>query len=140
MGGIEGAGWKLVYDDVRSDFWKAVEADKKLVDLTYSIGLKVKEDDGTIADVRYGGPAQKAGVAPGVKLIAVNGRQFTPTVLREAVAKTASAEKPMELLLKNGEYYETRRVEYGGGERYPHLVRVEGTEDVLARIIAAKSR
>lgn len=138
LGGIENGGWKLVYDGVRSDFWKAVETDRKWVDLTYSVGLKVKEEDGTIVDVRYGGPAQKAGVAPGVKLIAVNGRQFTPTVLREAVAKTATDAKPIELLLKNGDYYETHRVEYRGGEKYPHLVRVDGTEDLLSAIITPK--
>ena len=45
-------GGSSSYDDVRSEFWKAVEEDHKVVDLTYSIGLKVKED-GTIADVRY---------------------------------------------------------------------------------------
>jgi len=135
LGGIERAGWKLVYDGVRSDFWSAVEQDRKLAaDLSYSIGLKVK-DDGTIADVAYGGPAQKAGIAPAVKLIAVNSRQFTPTVLREAVQKTATDAKPIELLIRNGEYYETHRVEYRGGERYPHLVRDPGTPDLLSEIL-----
>ena len=140
LGGIENAGWKLVYDGVRSDFWKAVEADRKLVDLTYSIGLKVKEEDGAVADVRYGGPAQSAGIPPQVKLIAVNGRQYTPTILREAVAKTATAAKPIELLVKTGDYYETHRVEYTGGEKYPHLVRVEGKEDLLSAIVAAQAK
>ena len=112
---------------MRSDFWKAVEEDTKIVDLSYSIGLKVKQEDGTIIDVAYGGPAQKAGVPPSVKLIAVNNRQFTPTVLREAVQKTASDGKPLELLIKTGEYYETHRVDYHGGERYPHLVRDAAT-------------
>jgi predicted metalloprotease with PDZ domain len=103
----------------------------------YSLGIRVKEDDGTISDVRYGGPAQKAGVTPATKLIAVNGRQFTPTVLRETVAKTASDTKPVELLVKTGEYYETHRVEYRGGEKYPHLIRGEG-EDLLSQIIKPK--
>jgi predicted metalloprotease with PDZ domain len=139
LGGITRSGWKLTYDDVRSDFWKAVEEDHKVVDLTYSIGLKVKED-GAIADVRFGGAAQKAGVAPSTKLIAVNGRQYSPTVIRETVAKTVTEAKPIELLIKNGEYYETRRFEYQGGEKYPHLSRVEGTEDVLTKIISAKTK
>jgi predicted metalloprotease with PDZ domain len=139
LGGIENGGWKLVYDGNRSDFWKAMEADRKLVDLTYSIGLKVNED-GAIQDVRFGGPAQRAGIAPAVKLIAVNGRQYTPTVLREAVARTATDPKPLELLLKNGEYYETRRVEYAGGEKYPHLVRAEGREDLLTAIGEPKAK
>ena len=83
----------------------------------------------------YGGPAQKAGIAPAVKLIAVNNRQFNPTVLREAVQKTATDAKPLELLIKTGEYYEVHRVDYHGGERYPHLVRDTGTPDLLSEIV-----
>jgi predicted metalloprotease with PDZ domain len=139
LGGIEASGWKLVYDGVRSDFWRASEDDRKETDLSYSIGLKVRED-GTIADVQYGGPAQKGGVAPAVKLIAVNNRQFTPTVLREAVAATASSDKLLELLIKTGEFYEVHRVDYRGGEKYPHLVQDPGKPDLLSEIIKAQAK
>jgi predicted metalloprotease with PDZ domain len=135
LGGIQRSGWKLVYDGVRSDFWKAYEDRHKFTDLTYSLGLKARED-GTLQDVLYGGPAQKAGVAPSVKLIAVNGRQFTPTVLREAVA----AAKPVELLLKDGEFYKSYRIAYTGGERYPHLVRDGASPDLLTAITSPRSR
>ena len=135
LGGIEGGGWQLVYDAHRSDFWKSYEDDGKLADLSYSIGLKVKED-GSIIDVAYGGPAQKAGIPPSVKLIAVNRRQFSPTVLRDAVAAAA----PVELLIKTGEYYETHRVDYRDGERYPHLVRDTGRPDLLSEIIKPRAR
>jgi Predicted protease with the C-terminal PDZ domain len=50
LGGVENGGWKLTYNGVRSEFWKANEERRKLIDLTYSIGLKVKED-GTITDI-----------------------------------------------------------------------------------------
>jgi predicted metalloprotease with PDZ domain len=132
LGGVEGSGWKLAYDSIRSDFWKDNEEDRKIMDLSYSIGLTVTED-ATVGDVVYGGAAQKAGISPAVKLIAVNGRQFTPTVLREAVADT-SAGKPVELLIKTGEFYETHRIDYRGGERYPHLVRDESKPDLLTAI------
>jgi predicted metalloprotease with PDZ domain len=135
LGGIQKSGWKLVYDNVRSDFWKAYEDKKKFTDLTYSIGLLVKED-ATLVDVLYGGPAQKAGVTPAVKLIAVNGRQFTPTVLREAIATM----KPLDLMVKDGEFYRVFRVDYTGGEKYPHLVRNESEPDLLSAIIAGKAK
>ena len=138
LGGIERSGWKLTYDGVRSDFWKAREETRKIIDLTYSIGMLIASEDGTIADVRYGGPAQKAGIAPSVKLIAVNTRQYTPTVLREAIAKTATDAKPLELLVKNGEFYQTFRIDYHGGERYPHLTRDSATPDLMTAIIAPK--
>jgi predicted metalloprotease with PDZ domain len=139
LGGIQRSGWKLVYDDVRSDFFKAREEEHKLVELRYSAGLTVGED-GTIIDVVFDGPAKKAGVVPSTKLIAVNGRQYNSTVLREAVARTKTDAKPLELLVKSGEYYTTHRVEYHGGERYPHLERNESAPDLLSQIIAAKTK
>jgi len=135
LGGIQMAGWKLAYDDVRSDFWKSHEEAFKGADLSYSIGLKVKED-GTIADVALNGPAAKAGIAPATKLIAVNSRQFTPVVLREAVREARGETAALALLIKSGDYYKTYSVDYHGGERYPHLVRDAGTADLLTQIIA----
>ena len=117
--------------------WKAVEDGEKFVDLSYSVGLKVKED-GTIVDIAFDGPAGKAGVSPSAKLIAVNNRQFTETVLRESVQKAATDTKPLELLVKNGEYFQTFRVDYHGGERYPHLVRDGNTPDLLTQIISPR--
>ena len=76
-------------------------------------------------------------MTPSVKLVAENGREFTPTDLREAVK--ASAQRPVELLIKNGEFYETHRLEYRGGERYPHLVRDESAPDLLTQVIAPKA-
>ena len=134
LGGIQQSGWKLAYDDTPSEFWKSAEEAFKGADLSYSIGLRVKED-GSIGDVALNSPAGKVGVPPSTKLMAVNGRQFTTTVLREAIRAAKSDSAPIELLVKNGEYYKTYRVDYHGGERYPHLVREEGTPDLLTQII-----
>lgn len=135
MGGITGGGWKLVFNDKQSDLWKAYNVVSKGSNHAYSIGLQVRED-GTIADVVYGGPAQRAGVTPSVKIIAVNKRQYNSTVLREAIGRTAKGEK-IELLVKAGEFYETYRIDYSGGERYPHLERGSGA-DLLSEVIAAR--
>jgi predicted metalloprotease with PDZ domain len=114
--------------------WRNHEEDNKIVNLTFSIGLKVSEE-GNITDVRYAGPAQKAGVSPATKLIAVNGRQYYPMILREAIQKAAKDTAPIEFLVKNGEYYQTFKIDYHGGEQYPHLVRDETKADVLSKII-----
>jgi predicted metalloprotease with PDZ domain len=139
LGGIENGGWKLVYNATRSEGWKDYEESAKVVDLSYSIGLKVKDDVGTVADILYAGAAKAAGIPPSVKLIAVNGRQYTSTVLREGVQATASG-KPIELLIKNGEYFSTHRIQYSGGERYPHLVRDESKPDVVSQIASPMVR
>jgi predicted metalloprotease with PDZ domain len=134
LGGIENGGWKLVFNSTKTDIFRDFEEDKKHYDYTYSIGMVVK-DEGWIQDVSYGGPAQKAGITPDDKLIAVNNRQYTPLVLHDAIQKTASSVEPIELLVKNGEYYSVHRIEYRGGERYPHLERDESKPDVLTKII-----
>lgn len=134
LGGIENSGWKLTYSAARSEMWRNREEDSKSVNMNYSIGLKVSEE-GNISDVAYGGPAQKAGVSPSTKLIAVNGKQYMPVVLREAVQSAVTKTSPIELLVKNGEYYQTFKVDYHGGEMYPHLTRDDSKADVLSKII-----
>jgi predicted metalloprotease with PDZ domain len=135
LGGINDGGWKLVYNGTRSDLWKASEEWADAIDLSYSIGLRVK-GNGAIKDVSMNGPSAQAGVAPGMNLIAVNGREFNPTTLREAVQQTATSTTPLELLLKTGVYYKTFRVDYHGGERYPHLERDQAAPDLLSLISA----
>jgi predicted metalloprotease with PDZ domain len=135
LGGITGGGWTLVYNGTPSGLWKAEEHRRKQIDLSFSIGLKAK-DDGTIIDVELNGPSAKAGIAPGMTLIAVNGRQFDPTILRESVQQTATSTTPLELLIKTGEYYKTYRVDYHGGEQYPHLERDAAAPDLISLISA----
>jgi predicted metalloprotease with PDZ domain len=134
LGGIEDGGWKLVYNSTRSELWKAFEEERKNIDLRYSLGLTVKED-GTVQDVAIGSPAYKAGVAPTDKVIAVDRRQFNPTILREAVQRTAYKTQSVELLVKSGEYFNARKIEYHGGERYPHLERDSSKADLLSKIV-----
>jgi predicted metalloprotease with PDZ domain len=139
LGGIERAGWKLAYDGTPSEMWKTSEGEHKLTDLSYSLGFKVRED-GTVADVIVDSPAQKAGLAPAVKLIAVNKRQFNGTLLREAVQATSTGLKTIELLVRNGEYFETVLVRYSGGEKFPHLVRDQARRDMLGEVIAPAAK
>ena len=134
LGGIENSGWKLTYSASRSSMWRSREEESKSANLMYSIGLKVSEE-GSIGDVAVGGPAQKAGVSPATKLIAVNGRQFSTVVLREAIQAAVNKTAPIELLIKNGEYYQTFKIDYHGGELYPRLTRDESKPDVLSAII-----
>jgi predicted metalloprotease with PDZ domain len=139
LGGIENGGWKLVYNATASDYWKAIEGDKKLVDLSYSLGMVVSED-GMIVNVLYNGLARPAGIAPATRLIAVNGRQYNSTLLRETVDASAKNTEPIELLIKDGDYYKTHRIDYHGGSRYPHLERNEGKADLLSVIIMSQRK
>ena len=93
----------------------------------------VGDDANSIAEVISGSPAARAGVAPGMKLIAVNGRKWSPDLLRVAIRDAKNTKEPIELLLENDEFFHTFAVDYHGGERYPHLEATRGT-DVLSEI------
>src|SRR5215472_1135487 len=134
LGGITNGGWKLAYDENASELTKAVEKNRHFVDARFSIGLAL-DDKGVVRDVIMNSLAWNAGIAPGMTLVAVNGRKFTPEILREAL-KAAKGNGPnVELLLVNGDFYRTYTLNYHDGEKYPHLVRDESKPDILSDII-----
>jgi predicted metalloprotease with PDZ domain len=134
LGGIEGSGWKVAYDETPSAMDSAA---RRSVNVMYSLGLALSSD-GSIGDTVEGMPAAKAGIGPGMKLFAVNGRQFSPDVLREALKTAKNSPAPIELLVENTDYYKTYKIDYHGGEKYPHLVRDDSKPDLLTEILKAK--
>jgi predicted metalloprotease with PDZ domain len=134
LNGIVNGGYKLTYTSEPSEFWKNREEVRKNINLSYSLGLTA-HDDGDVIDVRLGTPAFKAGLAPAMKIIAVNGRQFSPSVLRHAVADAVKSSAPVVLIAKDGEYFKTLSMDYHEGEKYPHLVRDKSKPDLIDDII-----
>jgi predicted metalloprotease with PDZ domain len=139
LGGIEGSGWKLAYRDTPTSMHVAKMANGHFNDLTYSLGIRFSED-GTALDVLPGSPAAKAGVAPGMKVIAVNGRKYTTDLIHDALRLGKTSSAPLDLLAATGDFYNTYHVDYHGGERYPFLEREAGRADVLSAIITAVER
>jgi predicted metalloprotease with PDZ domain len=137
LGGIEGSGWKVVYDETPSEMERGAEGAFHFVDVAYSLGLELN-DDGTITDTIEGMLAAKAGIGPGMKLVGVNGRKFSTDVLHDALKAGKNSSEPLELLVENTDYYKTCKLDYHGGEKYPHLVRDESKPDLLTDILKAK--
>jgi predicted metalloprotease with PDZ domain len=136
LNGIQNSGWDLVYKDVRTAFQVDIEEaleDAETVDLSESIGLKLKED-GSIIDVIQGSPAAQSGIGPGMKLIAVNQRRYSDDVIRAALKSAKAEGKNLELLVENTEIFKTYNVNYQQGERYPHLERKDSKSDYLQKI------
>jgi predicted metalloprotease with PDZ domain len=102
-------------------------------DFRYAIGIQVKKD-GTVSDVVPDSAGWKAGVAPGMTVVAVNDLKYSGSRLRDAVR----ANKSIRLILENGESYLTAEIPDTGVERYPHLVR-GGGDDLLGAILAPRS-
>jgi predicted metalloprotease with PDZ domain len=130
--GVLDGGWRLVYSEEIPDMQRAAEDTRKITDVRYSIGISVRED-GTIPDLIPGSPAAAAGLGPGMKLVAVNGRRWSPAILREAIRKSKT--QAIELLVESGEFFKTARLDYAGPERYPHLERDSARPDLLLQII-----
>ena len=113
---------------------KAWEDDHSEINASFSIGVIVKED-GEIEDTIEGMDAARAGIGPAMKIVAVNGRRFTPQVFRDALAAGKNSSQPLQLIVENTDYFRTFNLDYHGGEKYPHLVRDESKPDLLTDII-----
>jgi predicted metalloprotease with PDZ domain len=141
LDGIAGAGWQLVYTDRPSAYEKQYDSRpqpaRHLYNFTWSIGLTMAKND-QINDVRWNGPAFKAGVSTGATVVAVNGQSYTSDVLKDAITAAKGGNAPIQLLLKYQGELKTVPVDYHDGLQYPHLVRVPGTQDYLSEIIAAR--
>ena len=136
LGGITNGGWKLVYNEKPNEEVKSNEQQRKFINSSYSLGLMVSPE-GAVLDVNPELPAAKAGLAPGMKIVGVNGRGWSADALHDAIAATKNATTPIELRVENGSFQESYRVAYRGGERYPHLERDATRPDVLGEIIKA---
>jgi predicted metalloprotease with PDZ domain len=135
--GLEGSGWKLVFSETPSELARAREEARETIDSRFSLGLLLRGDGG-IDDTIEGLPAAKAGIGPGMKVLAVNGRKFSKVVLRDALAAAKNTSDPIELLVENTDYFRTFKIDYHGGERFPHLERDASKPDVLSEIYTAK--
>ncbi len=122
LGGIEASGWRLIYTDKPDDILRNRETLARYVDVRFSLGLMVDED-GTIEDSFFMKPAAEAGITPGMKLIAVNGRKFTEHGLRAAIREAKGTQQPIELLIENADFFKTYKLDYHDGEKYPMLQR-----------------
>jgi predicted metalloprotease with PDZ domain len=136
LAGIEQGGYKLVYKEKpsASERMMAMAGGAGMrgrgVDCWYSIGVRIG-GDGSIGDVRWNGPADKARLAPGEKVLAVNGQIFSADALRAAIKGAKGSTEPIHLIVQADTFVSNAEIDYHDGERYPVLERVEGTPDYL---------
>jgi predicted metalloprotease with PDZ domain len=143
LSGIEASGWRLEYSDQPSRYQNAIEnvgegeLEMAGVNAMDSVGLFL-DSQGKVVDVSWSGPAFKAGLAPGMELVAMDGQPYSVGVLRSEIANAQKSRKPLQITAKGDGVIEVYTVDYDGGLKYPHLVRVPGTADTLQQILAPK--
>lgn len=132
--GIEQGGYKLVYKDEPNPTAKTLDSvpgpQSGRLDCWFSVGLRISSE-GRISDVLWNGPADKAGLAPDEKIIAVNGQIFSTDAMRDAIRGAKGTTEPIHLIVQAGTSVSSVDIDYHGGERYPALERVEGTPAYL---------
>jgi predicted metalloprotease with PDZ domain len=134
LSGIEQGGYKLVFEDhpSASEHTMASAGGRRGSGLNvwYSLGFRVSAD-GTITDVRVHSPADKAKLAPGQKIFAVNNNVFSTDALRSAIKQAKGNTEAIHLILVADTFVSTADIDYHDGERYPILQRVDGTPAYL---------
>jgi predicted metalloprotease with PDZ domain len=129
LAGIEQGGYKLVFKDQPNAVSRIVASiggpRVRGLNCWYSIGLRLG-GDGSISDVRWNGPADKARLAPGEKIIAVNGQIFSNDLLRAGIRGAKGNSEPIHLIVQADSFVSMVDLDYHEGERYPALERVEG--------------
>lgn len=133
LAGITNGGYRVAYSTESNEFLRAADSRDRGVNAWYSLGLLVS--DNIVSDVLVGSPAYEAGLGPGMRLVAVNGRRATEELLRQAVRDTRGTAHPLELIIENTGFFKTVNIKYQGGEKYPHLVRESNTPDYLDDIL-----
>jgi len=149
MAGIERGGYKVAYQDHPSKFDRDSGGGRMPSgpNVWYSLGLRLAKD-GTVYDVRWGSPADKAKIAPGEKILAINDKVFTYSTdtvgdtdtmmgdnpLHDALVAAKTGSEPIRLLIQSESYIRPVDVDYHDGERFPVMVRVDGAKDYLDEI------
>jgi predicted metalloprotease with PDZ domain len=146
--GFTRGGYKLVYTDRVPSWLARGESSFGMADFSTSLGFAVGAPrrggaqggdpiaSGSISNVWWDSPAFKAGVTPDMQIVSVNGKAFTPELLRNAILEAEQSKKPLDLQFRRGDDYRDITIPYFNGLRIPSLQRVEGTPARLDDILA----
>ncbi|MFK4057272.1 M61 family metallopeptidase [Brevundimonas sp. NPDC046655] len=138
LDGLARGGYRLTYTDSLTAGEKRIQSGWA-TDFQYSLGFTLSSSN-KLTGIRWGGRAFEADIGPGWELVAVNDRAASAEVLRDAVTAAKGTDKPIGLLLKNGDRYRTVAFDYHDGLRYPRLERIPGAPDRIGDILSPRRR
>lgn len=134
---LELEGWKLIYAPEPDAGLKGV-LNGSSGDFTYSAGFDAAAD-GRLKAVRWNGPAFKAGLATGMKIVAVGKQKYSPEAMAQAITAAAGSTAAIELKVTNFDEPLTLHLDYHEGLKYPTLVRIGDQPDYLSRLYAPRN-
>lgn len=129
---LRACGWHLVFNSQPN--LRAVQLEQRgQVDRRSNLGM-VLDETGKIRDVREGSPAARAGLHPGMSVVAVEGQKYNLTHLDEA-----SRRPGVTLLCEYSGHFTEHKLVGIAPPQYPHLERLPGMPDRLTPILDAVS-
>jgi predicted metalloprotease with PDZ domain len=133
LGGITDGGYHLDFTESATEMSRYSEAYERGVNAWYSLGFKTA--DQSVQDVLVGSLADRGGLGPGMKLVAINGRRATDELLHSAIKDAKSGHDPIELIVENLGFFKVIKLDYHDGEKYPHLFRDSKEPALLDELI-----
>jgi predicted metalloprotease with PDZ domain len=133
--GFEALGWKLVYNDTPNAAQQERLRRFHGIDAAYSLGIS-GGGNARLTDVLTGSPAARAGLGAGDEIVAVDTRAFSPEALTDALKAAQKSTQPIVMIVKRNDIFRTVSIDYHGGPRYAHLMRIAGAPDGLAILLA----
>jgi len=134
LDGLAASGWRLTYAAEPSPIQKGEAALWKGTDLWSSLGFYLLDEGAVVNYLIPGSPADQAGMAPGSKLVAVDGRRYTKEVLQDALKAGGTDARTLSLLVERDDLFKTVELRYAGHARYPRLERDSAHPDLLTAI------
>ena len=135
--GIEKAGYRLVWRDTPNAYDRDRMRSAKNYDLVHSLGLVI-DKDGVAGSILWDGPAFKADIVNGTKIVAVDGMAYAKDRMEAAIRAATDGKTPVRLLVERGGRYRQIDLDYHGGLRWPHLEKTGAGADWFDQLLAPK--
>lgn len=137
LDGLARGGYRLIYTDTPTGFFRSGEAQRGVTDLSWSIGLTA-DRGGIVTDVVWDGPAFAAELTIGTQIVAVDGRVYDGARIGKAVAACKGRSEPLTLTVRRDDAVRDVRIACAMGLRYPRLERDPATPARLDAILAPR--
>jgi predicted metalloprotease with PDZ domain len=135
LDGLSRGGYRLVFTDTPSDYYRIADDNRRRNNQSFSIGLEIDNRDATIAGVIWDSPAYRANLIEGETILAVNGNPYNNDSLADAIRSAKGSSAPIELIVRDPDRYRVVELEYHDGLRYPHLERDPAQPPLLDDIL-----
>jgi predicted metalloprotease with PDZ domain len=135
LSGLTMGGYRLVYAEEPTPYFKDTEKRAGEVNLSWSLGMIIGKG-GHLSQVIWDGLAFNAGLTTAAEILAVDGHVYSESAIRDAVTAARGSRDPVRLIVKSGSRVREVAIAWNGGHRYPRLEKTgsgEGSLDLLLR-------